>query len=246
MVAVKSRLAKLGIIEYTYGQVNDVPNQAAKVTSSQTDKNDFVIENLSGRASILDKYGKRVFITDGQLKYLREKLYRLNLKRECFTLKGMFFNGSVWIKGTKKIVAFPQSELYQRIIDATDYCEEVEDIVDSPNFEDCKIKFRGVWYNFNGYPITVSTKKNNVPDNSAKQNREPSEIKKSPLYAVRKQAILHAMQYFRVPAKIRDIAKAISRTAWGSVIKEDEVEDILSTMSEVKVVNGKYILRERS
>ena len=94
-----------------------------------------------------------MFITDGKLKYLRNKLYRLNLKRECFTIKGMSFNGSVWIKGTKKIVAYPQTELYQMIIDAADYCDEVEDIVDSPVFEECKLKCRGVWYTYTGNRI---------------------------------------------------------------------------------------------
>lgn len=91
-----------------------------------------IINNPIKQGEILDQDGKPMFITDGKLKYLRNKLYRLNLKRECFTLKGMSFNGSVWIKGTKKIVAYPQSELYRMIIDTTDYSDEVEDIVDSP------------------------------------------------------------------------------------------------------------------
>ena len=103
---------------------------------------------------------------------MHEKLYRLNLKRECFTLKGMLFNGSVWIKGTKKIVAYPQTELYQMIIDATDYCDEVEDIVDSSVFEDCKLKFRGAWYTYNGNSITDSSTKYVAMDNRAKSGRE--------------------------------------------------------------------------
>ena len=102
-VAIKSRLAKLGLIEYTYGQENDASTQTVQGARGQTGESEFVIENLSDRASILDKDGKRVFITDGKLKYLRNKLYRLNLKRECFTLKGMFFNGSVWINSSLKI-----------------------------------------------------------------------------------------------------------------------------------------------
>ena len=193
----------------------------------------------------MDKDGNRVFNTDGKLKFLHEKLYRLNLKRECFTLKGMVFNGSVWIKGTKKIVAYPQSELYRMIIDAADYCEEVEDIVDSPDFVDCKLKFRGIWYTYNGNSITDSSTKNVVTDNRAKPGRELSEIKNSPLYAVRRQAVLRAMDYFRVPASIRDIARAISRTAWRSVIKEDEVEEIVKTIPDIESIDGKYILRKK-
>ena len=244
-VAIKSRLAKLGLIDYTYGQENDVSTQATQGAKCQTDESDFVIENLSDRAIILDKDGNRVFNTDGKLKFLHKKLYRLNLKRECFTLKGMSFNGSVWIKGTKKIVAYPQSELYRTIIDANDYCDEVEDIVDSPVFEDCKLKFNGAWFTYNGNSITESSAKNVVTDNRATSGRELSEIKKSPLYAVRRQAVLRAMDYFRVPASIRDIARAISRTAWRSVIKEDDVEEIVWTIPDIESIDGKYILRKK-
>lgn len=244
-VAIKSRLAKLGLIDYTYGQENDVSTLATQGAKSQTEESDFVIENLSDRAVILNQDGKPMFITDGKLKYLRNKLYRLNLKRECFTLKGMSFNGSVWIKGTKKIVAYPQTELYQMIIDANDYCDEVEDIVDSPVFEDCKLKYKGVWYTYNGNSITDTSKKDNETDNRTKLSRETSEIKKSPLYAVRRQAVLRAMDYFRVPASIRDIARAISRTAWRSVIKEDDVEEIVWTIPEIEYFDGKYILRKK-
>lgn len=242
-VAIKSRLAKLGLIDYTYGQENDVSTLATQGAKSQTEESDFVIENLSDRAVIMDRDGKTMFITDGKLKYLRNKLYRLNLKRECFTLKGMSFNGSVWIKGTKKIVAYPQTELYQMIIDANDYCDELEDIVDSPVFEDCKLKYKGVWYTYNGNSITDTSKKDTETDNRTKLSRESSEIKKSPLYAVRRQAILKAMSFFRIPASTRDIARTISRTAWGSVIKEDDVELILSTMSEIISIRGKYIIK---
>ena len=244
-VAIKSRLAKLGLIEYTYGQENDASTQTVQGARSQTHETDFVIENSSDKASILDKDGNRVFNTDGKLKYLHEKLYRLNLKRECFTLKGMLFNGSVWIKGTKKIVAYPQSELYRTIINAADYCEEVEDIVDSPVFEDCKLKVRGIWYTYNGNSITDSSTKDVVTDNRAKPGREFSEIKNSPLYAVRRQALLRAMEHFRMPANIRDIARAISRTAWRSVIKEDEVEEIVKTIPDIECIDGKYILRKK-
>ena len=244
-VAIKSRLAKLGLIEYTYGQENGVPTHTVQGAKSQTDESDFVIENLSDRAVILDQDGNRVFNTDGKLKYMHEKLYRLNLKRECFTLKDMLFNGFVWIKGTKKIVAYPQSELYRMIIDATDYCDEVEDIVDSPVFEDCKLKFKGAWYTYNGNSITDSSTKDVATDNRAKSGRELSEIKNSPLYAVRRQAVLRAMEYFRVPANIRDIVRVISRTAWRSVIKEDDVEEIVWTIPEIEYFDGKYILRKK-
>ena len=244
-VAIKSRLAKLGLIDYTYGQDNTVPTPTIIEARKLKDENDFLIDNSSNRASILDKNGQLVFVTDGKMKFLRNKLYRLNLKRECFTLKSMLFNGTEWIKGTKKIVAYPQSELYIKIKTAVDYNEEVEDIIDSPYFEECKLKFKDVWYTYNGNSITDSTKRNIVTDNREQLNREISEIKNSPLYAVRRQAIIRAMEYFRVAANIRDITRTISRTAWRSVIKEKEVEEIIKTISEVKCVDGKYILYKK-
>ena len=117
--------------------------------------------------------------------------------------------------------------------------------MDSPVFEDCKLKVRGIWYTYNGNSITDSSTKDVVTDNRAKLGRELSEIKKSPLYAVRRQAVLRAMDYFRVPASIRDIARAISRTAWRSVIKEDDVEEIVWTIPEIEYFDGKYILRKK-
>ena len=48
-----------------------------------------------------------------------------------------------------------------------------------------------------------------------------------------------------MPASIRDIARAISRTAWRSVIKEDDVEEIVWTIPEIEYFDGKYILRKK-
>lgn len=244
-VAIKSRLAKLGLIDYTYGQDNTVPTPTIIEARKLKDENDFLIDNSSNRASILDKNGQLVFVTDGKMKFLRNKLYRLNLKRECFTLKSMLFNGTEWIKGTKKIVAYPQSELYQIIISDVDYSDGVEDIVDSPDFKDCKLKYKGIWYNYNGNSITDPLNKNFVTDNRAKLSSITSDIKNTPLYAVRRQAVLRAMDHFRIPADIKNIARAISRTAWRSVIKENEVEEIVKTLQEIEDLNGKYILRKK-
>lgn len=243
-VAIKSRLAKLGLIEYTYGEDSAVPVQTSNRTNIPTTERDFAIKNSFDNAIILNKDGERVFVTDGKLKFLRDKLYRLNLKSECFTLKGMVFNGSVWMKGTKRIVAYPQTELYKKMVDAPDYTEEVEDIVDSPAFADCKLKVGGVWYTYNGYLITDSATKT-VTTNRLSRAMDISEIKKNPLYAVRRQALLRAMDYFKTPAEIRNIARTISRTAWRAVIKEDEVEAIILTIPEIEYVDGKYILRKK-
>jgi hypothetical protein len=238
--AIKSRLAKLGLKEYTYGQEEQEP--ISLVETKISEESDYKIENSFTRCSILNKDGEKVFSAEGKLKYLGGKLYRLNLKTECFTLKSMRFDGMRWMRGEKKIVAYPQTELYGRMDRAIDYCDEVEEIVDDPVFENCKLKVKGVWYKYNGELISED---NENEIETSKRNCDKLKILKSPLYAVRKQAILRAMGFFRLPVKIKDIARAISRTAWRAAIKEDEVEDIINTISDVESVDGKYILRKK-
>ena len=110
----------------------------------------------------------------------------------------------------------------------------------------CKLKFKVVWYTYNGNSITDSSMKDTETDNRTKLSRESTEIKKSPLYAVRRQAVLRAMDYFRMLASIRDIARAISRTAWRSVIKEDDVEEIVKTIPNMECVDWKLLLSDKN
>lgn len=240
-VAIKARLAKLGLIEYTYGQdeSNDTTSNGVPVNPS-----DFQIENDFTKAYIMNKLGEKVFSTDGKLKLIHGKIYRLKLQNVCFTIKDMVFNGEMWMKGDKKIVAYPQTELYRIMDDAYDYGTAVEDIVDCPKFKDCKLKVDGVWYNYLGDLITDSPIRDNATEEIPKQKSNHLNIIKHPLYAVRKQALLRAMGYFRFPAKIRDIARTISRTAWGAPIIEDDVEEIIRTLKNVESVEDKFILKK--
>ena len=240
-VAIKARLAKLGLIEYTYGQdeSNDKTFNAVPINPD-----DFQIENGFTKAYILNKEGEKVYSTDGKMKIIGGKIYRLNLKKECFTIKNMQFNGKVWQKMNKKIVAYPWTKLYRIMDEAYDFSEAVEDLFDGSSFEECKIKVKGVWYDNQGDLITDSSIHDDATEDSPKQRHDYLKIIKHPLYAVRKQALLRAMGYFRLPAKIRDIARTISRTAWGAPITEDDVEEIISTLKDVESVEDKYILKK--
>ena len=51
-------------------------------------------------------------------------------------MKNLWYNGEIWMRGSKKIVAYPQTRLYRILDSLDDYCEEIEDIVDSLVFED--------------------------------------------------------------------------------------------------------------
>ena len=240
-VAIKARLAKLGLIEYTYGQEesNDTTSNAVPINPD-----DFQIENGVTKAYILNREGEKVYSTDGKMKIIGGKIYRLNLKKECFTIKDMQFNGKVWQKMNKKIVAYPWTELYRIMDEAYDYSEAIEDLFDGSIFEECKIKVNGIWYNYQGDLISESSKRDCATEELPKQHHAYLKIIKHPLYAVRKQALLRAMGYFRLPAKIRDIARTISRTAWGAPITEDDVEEIISTLKDVESVEDKYILKK--
>ena len=121
----------------------------------------------------------------------------------------------------------------------------IEDIVDCPVFNECKLKVNGEWYNYKGELVTKDTddiEESNVPSMS---DSDKQRIVKHPLYEVRKQAILRALGYFRFPTKIRDIDRTISRTAWGAPIREDVVEEIIDTIKEVESSDGKYSLRRK-
>lgn len=240
--AIKSRLAKLGLIEYTYGQDE---SDAESLYFVPINTNDFHIENGFTKTNLFNKHGEKVFSDDGKLKIICGKLYRLKLQNQCFTIKGMRFNGEVWMKGGKKIVAYPQTVLYKIMDGANDYSEVVEDLYDSASFHKCKVKVNGCWFDNQGDLITDSSIRDDATEESSQKRHDYLKIIKHPLYAVRKQALLRAMGYFRLPAKIRDITRTISRTAWGDTIKEDEVEDIINTIPEIESIEGKYILRKK-
>lgn len=246
-VAIKSRLGMMGLIDYTYGQEEEARADADKEEQEKDDESDFAIENSFARCFIVNKRGDRVFSETGKLKYIGGKLYRMNLQDEYFSLKSMKYDGAVWTKGEKKIVAYPPSALFKVLDAAINYCDLVEDIVDAMVFEKCRLKVKGVWYRYDGSLLSDEANKHEKSEGAAGSSRRSKveSVVKSPLYAVRKQAVLRAMGYFRLPAKITDIVRTISRTAWRADIREDEVEDVISTMSEIESVDGKYVLRKR-
>lgn len=77
------------------------------------------------------------------------------------------------------------------------------------------------------------------------ENEVTQDITKSPMYYERKQGILRALRFLRLPATLRDIARTISRTTWGGTIKEEDVKRIISTLPEVTTIEGRYVLRDR-
>ncbi|MBR1682319.1 MAG: hypothetical protein IJ700_03045, partial [Bacteroidaceae bacterium] len=64
----------------------------------------------------------------------------------------------------------------------------------------------------------------------------------------RMEAILQAMTHFYAPATPYDIARTISRSAWGDeAIREGTVDSLLKRLPEVEYIKwGKYILKSRN
>ena len=61
------------------------------------------------------------------------------------------------------------------------------------------------------------------------------------------EAILQAMTHFYTPATPYDIARTISRTAWGGIVREETVDTFLKLLPEVEYIKwGKYILKSRN
>jgi len=171
-VAIKSRLAQLGLIEYSYGQENDNSNgqdggsntSSLAGTQKIVNLDDFIIENSFLRCALKNRRGDKVFSADGKLKRIGDKLYRLNMKNECFTIKDLKFDGRAWMRGDKKIVAYPDSALYVVMEGNVRYETMIEDIVDTPAFFECKVKVSGKWYDNAGEVISEGKeRRDNMP-----------------------------------------------------------------------------------
>ena len=111
---------------------------------------DFTIKNTSNRCFIINQFGEKVFSAVGRLIYINEKMYQLSISTECFMLKNMLYEDGLWKNEDKKIVALPDSELYNIMDYSLDYAYEIEDIVDSKDFENCKLKVEGAWFDNKG------------------------------------------------------------------------------------------------
>lgn len=63
----------------------------------------------------------------------------------------------------------------------------------------------------------------------------------------RLEAVLAALEHFDVPATPRDVARTVSRSAWGGAVKEDSVDTMLKRLPEVEYIPlGKYILKKKN
>lgn len=119
-------------------------------------EDDYSVENLYDKCYVLNRYGERVFSTDGSLKVINGNIYRFNLKPICLTVKRLECNDGKWSKSGKMLVAYCSSDLFTQI-DSNNYLDSIEDFREGDDITDNKIKFNGVWYNYNGSDINRIT-----------------------------------------------------------------------------------------
>lgn len=185
--SIKIRLSNLGIIAHI--NEDDVPETESPKEKASESLIDFYVENTSNRCSIFNIKGERVFTTDGKLKIFHGRPYRFNYKSMCFTVKGMLREGETWIKGSKKLVAYDQSDLYKHL-DPYNFLDKIEDFLESSEMENNKIKYDGVWYDFDGdtvsgfdVPLQIDNSEDGT-DNMYEKNEETEYVPKGKLKCI--------------------------------------------------------------
>ena len=161
-ISIKMRLSKLGLMDYVYEgerEIEEVPS-----TESANVSLDIFVENSSKQGDIYNMQGERIFSVNGQLKVFHGKVYRFNYKGVCFTVKDLVRHGKHWDKGGKKIVAYPEADLYQ-ILDPIGFINQIEDVVEYPQWENNRILVDGKWYDFEGYYIMDADKAEKTTEN---------------------------------------------------------------------------------
>lgn len=151
VVAIKSRLGTLGLIDYKYGD-NDEDNHPISdiIINNEESFEHFLIENSGLYCSIINKNGEKVFTDIGKLLVIRGHIYRLNLQKNYFTVKEVISKENKWQKSNKLIVAYSSSPIfYQLNYNLLD--KQIEDIEGQETMQSYKIKVNNTWYDSNGF-----------------------------------------------------------------------------------------------
>lgn len=151
VLSIKSRLGMLGAIDYSYERDKVTKPEQAGSSDEEIALN-FYVENSLSRCSIFNHLGERVYVTSGKMKIFNGKVYRFNYKDMCFTVKDIVRTGDAWEKGSKKLVAYEQSDLYS-LLDSNHFINQIEDFVEGETLEQNKMCVDGKWYNYYGESI---------------------------------------------------------------------------------------------
>lgn len=107
------------------------------------------VKNTEQGGMVVNKSGQVIYTDEAPLKVFNDKIYRFNKKSVCLTVKDIKRVDGQWVKGSKMLVAYSESELYPKISDSN-FIDDIEDFVEGEKREDNKIKVKGVWYDYYG------------------------------------------------------------------------------------------------
>lgn len=123
-----------------------------------------------------------------------------------------------------------------------DMAGENTDVINSPisNLDDVIISEKPILYG-EKQSADLEALYNDVVSDKKEYHRSPYDKRDKRIWAVK-----NAMTYFKRPVKAKDVAKRISRTAWGNdSIRIDDVEKILYQIPDVKLSSdGRFFLKQ--
>lgn len=107
------------------------------------------VKNTEQGGIVVNKSGQVIYTDEASLKVFNDKIYRFNMKSMCMTVKELKRADGKWVKGSKMLVAYSDSELYPKLSNSN-YIDDIEDFVEGDKREENKIKVKGVWYDYYG------------------------------------------------------------------------------------------------
>lgn len=107
------------------------------------------VKNTEQGGIVVNKSGQAIYTDEAPLKVFNDKIYRFNMKSMCMTVKDIKRVDGEWVKGSKMLVAYSDSELYPKL-SSSNFIDDIEDFVEGDKREENKIKVKGVWYDYYG------------------------------------------------------------------------------------------------
>lgn len=107
------------------------------------------VNNTPTGGSVVNKSGEIIYQDEAPLKIFNDKIYRFNLKSMCLTVKDVKRVDGEWVKGTKLLVAYSDSDLFPKL-SHSNFIDEIEDFSEGVTHKENLIKVNGTWYDYYG------------------------------------------------------------------------------------------------
>ena len=107
------------------------------------------VNNTEQGGTVINKSGKVIYTDEAPLKVFNDKIYRFNMKSMCLTVKDVKRVNGEWVKGSKMLVAYSESDLYPKL-SRSNFINDIEDFVEGDKREANKIIVKGIWYDYYG------------------------------------------------------------------------------------------------